>query len=124
MALENDAFDHVGDVFALVDGGFDDLEDLFPLDDLDRVRLFVEKLGDEGAAEAVALVFVAIDFDAVLKGFFRRFEGLHRGGDFGGGRDKDFDEVDGALADCIDAVEDKTAGGGVDEVDHVVELAA
>ena len=75
-ALENDAFDDVGDVFALVDGGFDDLEDFFPLDDLDRVRLFVEKLGDEGAAEAVAFVFVAIDFDAVLEGFFRRFEGV------------------------------------------------
>ena len=68
-ALQDDAFDDVGDVFALVNGGFDDFEDFFPLDDLDGVFFFVEELGDEGAAEAVAVVFVAIDLDAVLEGF-------------------------------------------------------
>jgi len=35
---------------------FDDFEDFFPLDDLDGIFLFVEELGDEGAAEAVAFV--------------------------------------------------------------------
>src|SRR5437879_10698676 len=37
-ALENDAFDDVGDVFALVDGGFDDFEDFLPLVDIDRMN--------------------------------------------------------------------------------------
>src|SRR5229473_980389 len=59
-ALEDDAFDDVGDVFTLVDGGFDDLKDLFPLDDLDGIFFFVEELGDERAAQAVAVVFVAV----------------------------------------------------------------
>src|SRR5437016_14529849 len=67
-ALEDDAFDDVGDVFALVDGGFDNLKDFFPLDDLDGIFLFVEELGDERAAQAVAIVFIAVDFDAVLEG--------------------------------------------------------
>src|SRR5580692_10347773 len=69
-ALDDDAFDYVGDVFAFIHGGFDDFEDFFPLDDLDGVFFFVEKLGDEGAADAVAFIFVAIDLDAMLEGFF------------------------------------------------------
>src|SRR5438552_9940542 len=77
-ALQNDAFNDVGDVFTFVDGGFDDFENFLPLDDLDRVSLLVEKLGDERAADAVALVFVAIDFNAVLEGVFRRAEGMNR----------------------------------------------
>src|SRR5256885_8278179 len=32
-ALQNDAFNDVGDVFTFVDGGFDDFENFLPLDD-------------------------------------------------------------------------------------------
>src|SRR5713101_5667024 len=71
--FQDDAFDDVGDVFAFVDGGFNDFEDFFPLDDLDGIFLFVEELGDEGAAEAIAVVFVAVDFDAMLQRFLRPF---------------------------------------------------
>src|SRR5271169_3829626 len=80
-ALNDDAFDYVGDVFAFIDGGFDDFKDFFPLDDLDGVFFFVEKLGDEGAAEAVAFVFVAVDLDAVLEGFVGSAEGFDGGCD-------------------------------------------
>jgi hypothetical protein len=69
-ALDDDAFDYVGDVFTFVDGGFDDFEDLFPLDDLDGIFFLVEKLGDERAAEPVAFVLVAVFIDSVLEGFF------------------------------------------------------
>ena len=37
---------------------------------------FVEQLGDEGAADAVAFIFVAVDLDAMLEGFFRECRGL------------------------------------------------
>src|SRR6267378_2770324 len=84
-ALEDDAFDDVGDVFALVYGGFDDFEDFFPLDDLDGIFLFIEELG--------------------------------------GGRNQDLDEIEGSAADAIDAIEHKSAGGGVDQIDHVVQTA-
>jgi len=57
-------FDYVGDVFTLVNRSFDDFEDFFPLDDLDRGLFLVEKLGDQRTAQAVAIIFVAVDFDA------------------------------------------------------------
>src|SRR5713226_4463271 len=122
--LEDDAFDDVGNVFALVDGGFNDFEDFFPLDDLDGVFLFVEELGNKGAAEPVAVVFVAIDFDAMLQGFLRRFQSANSYLDLRGGRNQDFDEIKGSAAHTIDAIKHKTAGGRVDQVDHVVETAA
>src|SRR5579859_8253660 len=87
-ALEDDAFNDVGDVFAFVDGGFNDFEDFLPLDDLNGIGFFVEELGDESAADAVAFVFVAIDFDAVLQSFFGRAEGMDGGGNFDGGGDR------------------------------------
>src|SRR5436190_2660913 len=123
-ALENDAFNDVGDVFTFIHGGFDDFENFLPLDDLDGIGFFVEKLGDEGTADAVAFVFVTIDFDAVLEGVFRRTEGMNRGGDFDGGRDKNLDEIERAFANFVDAIEDEAAGGGINEVDDVVDLAA
>ena len=122
--LEDDAFDDVGDVFALVDGSFNYFEDFFPFDDLHGVFFFVEELGNEGAAETVAFIFVAIDLNAVLEGFLRRLEGTDGGFNHDGGRDEDFDEVDGTSPDRIDAVEDEAAGGSVDEVNDIVELAA
>src|SRR5271167_4712210 len=123
-ALDDDAFDYVGDVFAFIHSSFDDFEDFLPFDDLDGVFFFVEKLGDEDAAEAVAFVFVAVDLDAVFQSFFGSAEGFDSGSDFDGGRDEDFEEFDGALADGVDAVKDEAAGGGVDEVDDVVQLVA
>src|SRR6185437_16862896 len=113
-ALDDDAFDDVGDILAFIHGGFDDLEDFLPLNDLDGVFFFVEQLGDEGAAEAVAFVFVAVDLDAVLEGFVGSTESFDGGGYFRGGGDEDLDEVHGALADCVNAVEDEAAGGGID----------
>ncbi len=81
-------------------------------------------LGDEGAAEAVAFIFVTVDLDTVFEGFFGRFDGADGSLYLGGGRDENLDEVNGAGADGIHAVEHETAGGGVNEVDDVVQLAA
>src|ERR1700675_2670223 len=120
-ALDDDAFDYVGDVFAFIHGGFYDLEDFFPLDDLDGVFFFVEKLGDESPAETVAFVFVAVDLDAMLERFFRSAKRFDCGGDFHGGQDENSDEVRGAFADGVDAVEDETTSCSVDEVDDVVQ---
>src|SRR5262245_38428895 len=54
--LKDYPFDDVGDVFALVDGGFDDFKNFFPLDDLHGIGLFIEKLGNQGAAKAIAFI--------------------------------------------------------------------
>src|SRR5882672_1615798 len=123
-ALKDDAFDDVGDVLALVDGGLDDFENLFPLDDLDGVLFFVEELGNERPAEAVTFVFVAVDFDAVLEGALGRFDGANGGDHFGSGCYENFGEVQRAQPDGIHAIKYEAAGGGVNEVDDVVEAAA
>src|SRR5258707_14115874 len=106
-ALEDDAFDDVGDVFALVDGGLDDFEDFFPLDDLDGIFLFIEELGDERAAEAVAIVFVAVDLDAVFEGFFRLFQRAHSQLVFRGGRNQNLDEIWWSAALPIATIDNK-----------------
>src|ERR1700733_3764808 len=58
--LQDDAFNDVGDVFALVYGGFDHFKNFLPLDDLHRVFFFVKELRDQRAAQAIAFVFAAI----------------------------------------------------------------
>src|SRR5258708_36072726 len=122
VGLQDYAFDYVGYVFALVDGGLYDFENFFPFDDLHGIFFFVEELGDQRAAEAVGVVFVAVDFDTVFQSLIRSTDGVDRGGDFHGGGDQYFDKVDGAFADGMDAIEDEAAGGSVDQVDNVVEL--
>ena len=122
--LQDDALDHVRDVFTLVDSGFNHFKNLFPLDDLDGVFFLFEELRDEGAADAVAFIFEAIDFDDVFERLVGGFHGMNGAGKFDGGRGEDFGEVDGAGADAVDAIEDEAAGGGVDQVDDVVHGAA
>src|SRR5580765_3812161 len=117
------AFDDVGDVFAFIYRGLDDFEDFFPLDDLHRVFFFVKKLRDQSTAEAVAIVLVAIDFNAVLQGLVGSFNRMHGGGNFRACGDEYFDEVDGAFADCVDAIENEATGGVIDQVDYVIQLA-
>ena len=41
--LDDDAFEHVGDVFAAIGGLLEEVEDLLPLDDRDRVLLLFEQ---------------------------------------------------------------------------------
>src|SRR5262249_16202350 len=123
-ALENDAFDYVGDVFALVDRGFNDFEDFFPLDDLHGIFFFVEKLGDQSSAEAVTFIFVAIDFDAMPQRFVGRIERPHGGRDFRGREQKNLCEFECSRLDGGNAIEDEAAGSCVDQINDVVELAA
>jgi hypothetical protein len=46
VGLQDYAFDDVGYVFALVDGGLYDFENFFPFDDLHGIFFFVEELRD------------------------------------------------------------------------------
>src|ERR1700748_2009437 len=122
-ALQNHAFDDVGYVLTLVYCGFDDLENFLPLDDLDGIALFVEKLCNQRAAQAVALVFTAIDLDGDLQCLFgcvQRMDALRH---FFGGADQHFHQLDGAFANRIDAIKHEAAGRSIDQIDHVVQPA-
>jgi len=67
---------------------------------------------------------VAVDLDAVLEGALRRFDGANGGLDLGSCGDENLHEVEGSGTDGVHTIEHEAAGGGVNEVDDVVELAA
>src|ERR1700749_566780 len=49
--LQEDTFNDVGDVFALVYGGLDHFKNFIPLDDLHGIFLFVKELSNQRAAQ-------------------------------------------------------------------------
>src|SRR5262245_17181347 len=64
--LEDHALDDVRHVLAAIRGALEVLVDLFPLDDRDRVLLFLEQARDRAAQDRVGLVLEAVDVDAQL----------------------------------------------------------
>src|ERR1700720_4135685 len=42
-ALQDDAFNDVGNIFTFIDGSLDNLEDLLPLDDLNGILFFIKQ---------------------------------------------------------------------------------
>src|SRR5262245_62641333 len=62
--LEDDALDHVGDVFAPVGGVLERLVHLLPLEDEEGILRPAEELGERAAQELVALVLPAAHLDA------------------------------------------------------------
>src|ERR687888_2054538 len=64
--LDDDPLDDVGDVLAAVDRLLEQVVNLPPLDDLDRVRVAVEQTRDRRPPDLVALVLEPVDLDPVL----------------------------------------------------------
>src|SRR5574342_409121 len=62
--LEDHALDHVGHVLGLVRGGLDEVQDLLPLHDRERVASALEELGQGGAQQRVGLVLQRVDLAA------------------------------------------------------------
>src|SRR5215472_14806264 len=122
--LQDDAFNHVGNVFTFVHCGFHHFENLFPLDDLHRVFFFFEQLGDQRATKPVAFVLQSVDFDDVLKRFIGRPHGVNGAGKFRGGGGKNLGKLQGAGSHVVDAIKNEAAGGGVNQVDDVIHGAA
>src|SRR2546421_3048739 len=83
--LHDDPLEDVGDVLAAVGGLFEEVQDLLPLDDLDRVLLFREEGADGRLKGAVRLVLEAVDLDRPLRDAFAAFERLDRVDDLLGG---------------------------------------
>ena len=61
--LDDDAFEHVGDVLAAIGRGLEEVEDLLPLDDRDRVLLLLEQPPDGGLVRAIGFVLEPVDLD-------------------------------------------------------------
>src|SRR5262245_13609058 len=64
--LQDDRIEHVGHVLAAVGRGLDLLVDVLPLDDLDRVVVPLEELRQRLLHQAVRVVLLRLDRDALL----------------------------------------------------------
>src|SRR5689334_19209912 len=63
--LEDDALERIGDVFALVGRRLEQLVELLPLHDVERILLRLEERADRLAEDRVRLVLDAVDLDAL-----------------------------------------------------------
>src|SRR6202022_4175493 len=123
-ALQHYAFYHIGDIFALIDGGLDDFKNLFPFDDLNRIGFFIEELRDQCPAETITLILKAIDFDAVFESFIPVLDCVYQCSDFGTRFQKNLGEVGSPVSHRVHPVENETTSGGVNQVNDVVERGA
>src|SRR6267143_4547852 len=123
-ALQHYAFYHIGDIFALIDGSLDNFKNLFPLDDLNRIGFIIEELSDQCAAETITLILKAIDFDAVLESFIPVLDSVYQCSNLGTSFQKNVGEVGRPVSHRTHPVENETTGGGINQVDDIVERRA
>src|SRR4030095_8096226 len=75
--LAHDAFHKIGDIFAAIEGVFEEFVNLLPLDDIDRVRAFLEEPRHALPEDGIPLVFEPIDFHADLQQVHRILQPTH-----------------------------------------------
>src|SRR5438876_4124417 len=121
--LHDDPLEDVGDVLAAVGGLFEEVQDLLPLDDFDRVLLFREEGADGRLKGAVRLVLEAVDLDRPLRDAFAAFERLDRVDDLLGGIEDDARQLARPRTNALDVVQADDRRRRVDRVHDVVERA-
>ena len=121
--LDDDAFEQVGDVLAAVGRRLEEVEDLLPLDDRDRIALLVEELDDAVLVNAIGFVFELADQTERVRRCRPSFE---RADSFNHSFDAVADNVGEAervIAHVRDFVQADDGGRRVDRIHHVVERA-
>src|SRR5437762_10008345 len=119
--LDDDAFEHVGYVFAAVGGILEEVEHLLPLDHGDRILLLVEQPAEGLVMNPVGLVLEPV-----------HLHGQHVYADTPLERLESLPELPGRLGDRprqlpspetnrADAISPDDAGRGIDGIHHVVE---
>src|SRR5581483_2224277 len=63
--LQYYGFQDIGNIFRLVRGRFQEFEQFLDLDEVDRIRLVIKKIGYGDAGNLVGFILQAIDFDAM-----------------------------------------------------------
>src|SRR5450830_718459 len=122
--LQDDLLENVRDVLAAVRGLFENLVDLFPFHERDRILFRLEEVSDGNAVQAVGFVLEAVDLHddfqdrrgvlEVTEETRRTADRLGRLHENGGGRLQ-------SRRRSGDLVEDEARGRGVEIVEHVVE---
>src|SRR4051794_7787093 len=65
--FQDHAFDDVGDVLATIGGRLEQLVQLFPLDDRDRILFLAEQPRNGTAKHGIRFVLEAVDLDALFQ---------------------------------------------------------
>src|SRR5215203_6611513 len=82
--LDDDAFEHVGDILAAIGGLLEEVQDLLPLHDHDGIFLILEQRRDRRLVGAIRLVLEAVDLDRALGDALPLLERLARADDLVG----------------------------------------
>jgi hypothetical protein len=121
--LDRDLLDDVGDLLEGVDRALEGGDDVLELEDLDRLEVAAEELGESTPIALVAAVLEPVDLDPVLVEVGHRAQLRHGlGGDLRAALD-DLDLVENLGREVDDLVEQDQVDDLVHVVHHVVETA-
>ena len=122
--LDGDLLDGVRDLLEAVDRVLEGLDDVLQLEDLHRVVLTGEELGEDATVVLVALVLETVDLDPVLGELLHRAQlGHRRRGQLGAALEHG-DLVGELRGQDVDAVDEDLVDNLVHRVHHVVETGA
>src|SRR5262245_32484437 len=121
--LEHDAFDQIGDIFAAIEGVFEEFVNLLPLDDVDRVRTLLEEPRHALPEDGISLVFEPIDFHADLQHVHRILQptqSAHSLLDLLNSLEEHRPELVRFRRHVLDVIHDDALAGGIDEIQDVI----
>src|SRR6266542_6088076 len=120
--LEHDRFQGVRHVLAAVDGRLELVDQILPFEDVHRLVLPREQLGDGLAVDAVAFVLQSVDLDPVLVQAGEPTDLGHGLLNLIGGSRQDLGLLPHLRQDVLDPVQHEQVGYRFDSVKDVVEV--
>jgi len=121
--FDDDALDHLGDVLALIDRVLEERVDVFPLEDVDRLRAVVEEARNGRSLEPVAFVLQPVDFDDEAIEILEASQVAQCLVDLVAAEDDQRGLLDRGLGRRGDVVQDESVGDLFDEIEDVVQAA-
>src|SRR4029450_10873240 len=121
--LEPDAFDQIGDIFAAIEGVFEEFVNLLPLDDVDRVRALLEEPRHALPENGIPLVFEPIDFHADLQHVYRILQptqAAHGLLDLLNCLEEHRPELVRFRRHVLDVIHDDALDGGIDKIKDII----
>ena len=117
--LQNDDFQHVGNTFAPIHGGFHDLINVLPFDQVDGVPAVLEKGGDTAVPDTVRQLVKQANLMAVSEDFIPRVQARNGPGNTVGGvenRPRKLARSRRGFVDFVGAESSRYRGHGIERV--------
>src|SRR4030095_4676529 len=121
--LEYDAFDKIGDIFAAIEGVFEEFVNLLPLNDVNRVRALFEKPRHTLPEDGIPLVFEPIDFHTDLQYVHRILQptqSAHGLLDLLDSLEEHRPELVRFRRHVLDVIHDDALDGGIDKIKDII----